>query len=242
MRSTFRLSIPVLLSTVAVAFLVSARPASAQLRLCNRSSETLSMALAYHDGDDWVSRGWFVAQPGECPTVVSGSLRNRYYYVRAEGSSGRRWEGDHVFCAKDARFTHVGDRGCVTDGSDARGFFSIDTGSAASWTQNLTLGAGPDPLQAEHDAIANLRVSWRASLLEDGTYVMQLHNNSSTGADLLLQCYTRSGRSRTMSIQVPGYGVAEVGFLQGWDGNFVAGESCEAYHGREFVWRTNVPR
>ena len=100
MRSTLRLSMPVLLSTLAVAFLMSARPASAQLRLCNRSSETVSMALAYHENDDWVSRGWFVAQPGECSTMISGSLANRYYYVRAEGSGGNRWEGDHAFCVK----------------------------------------------------------------------------------------------------------------------------------------------
>jgi hypothetical protein len=37
--------------------------------------------------------------------------------------------------------------------------------------------------------------------------------------------------------------MSEVGFMQGWAGNFVAGESCEAYHGRdEFVWRVTVPR
>jgi len=242
MRSTLRVSMPVLLSTLAVAFLMSARPASAQLRLCNRSSETVSMALAYHENDDWVSRGWFVAQPGECSTMISGSLANRYYYVRAEGSGGNRWEGDHAFCVKDVRFTHFGDRGCAIDGSETRRFFAIDTGSAASWTQNLTMNSGGGSQQSEHDAIANLRISWRESLLEDGTYVMQLHNGSSTGADVTLQCFTRSGRSKTLSIQVPGYGMSEVGFLQGWDGNFVAGESCEAYHGREFVWRTSVPR
>jgi|RhiMethySRZTD1v2_1073278.scaffolds.fasta_scaffold28778_3 uncharacterized membrane protein len=241
MTSTFRVSFPVLLSVVCGAVLLSARPASAQLRLCNKSSETVSMALAYHEDGNFVSRGWFVAQPGECATVVSGALHNRYYYVRAEGSSGGRWNGDHTFCVADVRFTHNGDGNCTAAGMDARTFFEIDTGLSSSWTQGLTMGGG-DSQQREHDAIAGLRVSWRESLLDDGTYVMQLHNGSSTGADVTLQCFTRSGRSKTLSIQVPGYGMSEVGFLQGWDGNFVAGESCEAYHGREFVWRINVPR
>jgi uncharacterized membrane protein len=241
MTSTFRVSLPVLLSVICGTVLLSARPASAQLRLCNRSSESVSMALAYHEDGEFVSRGWFVAAPGECTTVVGGALRNRYYYVRAEGSDGTRWDGNHTFCVADVRFTHAGDTNCAADRMTPRTFFEIDTGNSSSWTQGLTMNGG-DGQQREHDAIAGLRVSWRESLLDDGTYVMQLHNGSATGADVTLQCFTRSGRSKTLSIQVPGYGMSEVGFLQGWDGNFVAGESCEAYHGREFVWRINVPR
>jgi|SRR5688572_5987415 len=239
MRLNLCVSWPVLLSTAFAAVMLTAQPASAQLTLCNKSSETVSMALAYRDGGQFVSRGWYVAQPGECPTVVSGALGSRYYYVRAEGAKGGRWDGDYAFCVADVRFTHSGDN-CANDGLDQRRFFVIDTGLSSSWTQNLTMGRGDS--QSEHDAIAGLRITWRPSLLDDGSYVMQLHNSASTGADVALQCFTRSGRSKTLSIQVPGYGMSEVGFLQGWDGNFVAGESCEAYHGRELVWRTSVPR
>jgi uncharacterized membrane protein len=238
----FNVSLPALASTALAAVLLSAQPAEAQLKLCNRSSETISMALAYREDGQFVSRGWYNAQPGECPIVVSGALQARYYYVRAEGSSGGRWDGDHSFCVSDVRFRHGGDN-CVAEGLDRRRFFEIDTGLSSSWTHNLTLGAGvSDGDQRVHDAIAGLRVSWRPSLLEDGSYVMVLNNGSSTGADVRLTCFTRSGQSKTLSIQVPGYGMSEVGFMQGWPGNFVTGESCEAYHGREFVWRTTVPR
>jgi uncharacterized membrane protein len=233
MRLNLHVSWPVLLSTAFAAVLLSAQPASAQLTLCNKSSETVSMALAYREGGQFVSRGWYMAKPGECPTVVGGALGNRYYYVRAEGSQGTRWDGDYAFCVSDVRFTHNGDN-CAADGLDRRRFFVIDTGLSSSWTQNLTMARG-DSQGSEHDAIAGLRIMWRPSLLEDGSYVMQLHNSSATGADVTLQCFTRGGRSKTLSIQVAGYGMSEVGFLQGWDGNFVAGESCEAYHGRELV-------
>ena len=243
MRLNLHVSWPVLLSTAFAAVLLSAQPASAELTLCNKSSETVSMALAYREGGQFVSRGWWVAKPGECPTVVGGALGSRYYYVRAEGSQGGRWEGDYAFCVTGVRFSHNGEN-CSAGGLDRRSFFVIDTGLSSSWTHNLTLGPGKasDFEQREHDAIAGLRIMWRPSLLEDGSYVMQLHNSSATGADVTLQCFTRGGRSKTLSIQVAGYGMSEVGFLQGWDGNFVTGESCEAYHGREFVWRTTVPR
>jgi uncharacterized membrane protein len=238
----FTFSLPVLMATAATMVLGSAEQAEAQLKLCNRTSETVSMALAYDDAGQVVSKGWFAARPGECSTVVGGSLNNRYYYVRAEGTGGSSWSGDYTFCVSDVRFSHQGDD-CAGNGLERRRFFEIDTGDETSWTTELTPAAAADTNQREHDAVAGLRVSFRPSLLEDGSSVMQLHNGSAAVANLTLKCYTRSGQSATMSIRVPGNGMSEVGFMQGWAGNFVAGESCEAYHGRdEFVWRVTVPR
>ena len=166
MRLNLHASWPVLLSTAFAAVLLSAQTASAQLTLCNKSSETVSMALAYRDGGQLVSRGWYVAKPGECPTVVGGSLGNRYYYVRAEGSQGTRWDGDYAFCVADTRFTLNGEH--CGGGPDRRKFFMIDTGLSSSWTHNLTMGPSSDFEQREHAAIAGLRITWRPSLLEDG--------------------------------------------------------------------------
>jgi uncharacterized membrane protein len=243
MRPMFTRSLPALMLTAVAAMLGSVRPAEAQLKLCNDSSETISMALAYREDGQVVSRGWYTAKPGECPTVVGGALQNRYYYVRAEGTQGHGWGGDYAFCVSDVRFTHLGDD-CAGDGLERRKFFVIDTGLNASWTHGLTVtGAGSgDSNQAVHDAIAGLRVSFRPSVLNDGSHVMLLNNPAANRADVTLKCFTHSGQSKTMAIQVPAYGMSEVGFMQGWAGNFVAGESCEAYHGDEFVWRTTVPR
>lgn len=225
---------------VLVALLLNARPASAQLNVCNQTSETVSIALAYRGDADFVSKGWYVAEPGQCRTVVTGALENRYYYVHAEGSKGNRWLGDYSFCVKNDPFAHVGDE-CGTAGMVRRSFFVIDTGSSTSWTQGLTEGPTDVDNRVVHDTIAGLQLDWRRSLLDE-SWVMVLHNKSATTVDVRLKCFTTSGSSKTLTVEVPGRGVGEVGFVQGWPGNFVRGESCEAYHGSELVWRTSGPR
>src|SRR5688572_13013092 len=137
MQLTIRTSWPVLLSFALGAVLLSAEPAAAQLTMCNRSAETVSVAVGYVDGGQSVSHGWYVTAAGECSTIVSGPLRSRFYYVRGEGRTGTRWEGDYSLCATDARFSYRGDN-CATDGLETRRFFVIDTGASTAWTHSLT--------------------------------------------------------------------------------------------------------
>ena len=44
-----------------------------------------------------------------------------------------------------------------------------------------------------------------------------------------------------MDVVVPARGMTEVGFVQGWPGNFVPGERCEAFDTVDRVWQVNVP-
>jgi hypothetical protein len=77
------------------------------------------------------------------------------------------------------------------------------------------------------EAVASMELSTRGSFLDDGTQVLILRNLQPYSVDLNLRCFTRSGASKTLFVSVPARGAKEVGFLEGWAGNFVSGERCE---------------
>ncbi len=90
------------------------------------------------------------------------------------------------------------------------------------------------------DGIKGLRWSTRWSLMDDGTKVLILRNVKGYSVDFSLKCYTRNGASRTLFVSVPAYKSKEIGFLEGWPGNFVSGEKCEAYHEGTRLWTINI--
>ncbi len=229
--------------------LLAAPPALGQLRICNKTAEAVTVAVGYMHEGEWTSMGWYEAKAGRCATPVSGTLRNRYYYVRAESGSGKTWGDNHTFCTHETAFTIRGDKGCRALGYDAERFFQIDTGNRAQWTQNLVLadsgggqrrdGSGTDE---RRDGVAALVRGWRGSHLEDGTQVLVLRNRRSVSVDFHLTCYTRSNASKTLFVSVPARSTEEIGFMEGWPGNFVYGERCEARYKGELLWREPVPR
>jgi uncharacterized membrane protein len=79
-------------STLALA-LLAASPASADLRMCNNTSNRVSVALAYTDGQGWVSEGWWNLKSLDCTTLLRGALAAQYYYVYAMDERGGEWKG-----------------------------------------------------------------------------------------------------------------------------------------------------
>ena len=122
------------LAFVLVGTVLSARPAHADLTICNQYRETIYTAYGFNNGTDWVSRGWWQIDPGQCVALISGALTNRYYYVYADTENGDYyWGGDYMFCiSKPNAFEIVGDTDCNT------GFFEIDTNGDTDVTQTLT--------------------------------------------------------------------------------------------------------
>jgi hypothetical protein len=92
------------------------------------------------------------------------------------------------------------------------------------------------------DAVSGLQVGMRNSALGDGTKVLVLRNPTPYPASFDLRCHTRNDVSqKTFSIIIPAGGEKEIGFLQGWCGNFKRGERCEAYVDGERMWQYKVP-
>ena len=128
-------------------FLASAR---ADFRLCNNSSSRVSVALAYTDGETWISEGWWNLKANGCETLVRGPLAAEFYYVYAMDEHSSEWKGKAFMCTRDREFRIIGREDCFVRGFDRTGFFEVDTGKEAkNWTVQLTDAEAPPLIPAE---------------------------------------------------------------------------------------------
>jgi uncharacterized membrane protein len=124
--------------------LALAGPARAELTLCNDTAEVQSVALGYRGDTDWSSKGWWNIAPGDCATLVSEALTQRYYYYYADSRSGGFRGQDFTFCTSDTAFEIEGDTDCIPRGFAQDSFREIDTGEAATTFQLSLQAARPD--------------------------------------------------------------------------------------------------
>jgi uncharacterized membrane protein len=122
---------------------VAASPARADFRLCNNTNARVSVALAYTNGSNWVSEGWWNIKASVCEVLLRGPLAAQYYYIYAMDERGGEWKGKAFMCTRDHEFRIDGREDCFVRGYDRSGFFEVDTGKdAKNWTVQLT-----DPIQ-----------------------------------------------------------------------------------------------
>lgn len=131
-------------AVLTAAFLLIAGTAQADLTVCNRSGSAHTVAVAYHDGSEWVSEGWWAMDPGACKLVLSGKLAQRHYYYTVSGEPDFAGEG-YAFCTTEKPFTLKGaDGDCASLGGKQQPFGHIDTGlTAENFTFDLTDPAAP---------------------------------------------------------------------------------------------------
>jgi uncharacterized membrane protein len=121
-----------------LAFLYGTGPASADLRLCNKTPNRVGVSIGYKDKNIWTTEGWWNIPVNSCETLVSGTLVSRFYYVYAiDYDHGGEWSGKYVMCTKDKMFTIEGTEDCVARGYNRSGFFEVDTGEQTNWTIQL---------------------------------------------------------------------------------------------------------
>ena len=90
---------------------------------------------------------------------------------------------------------------------------------------------------ARKKAVEDMEAGFRGSLMESGTFVLRLRNVSNQTADFQLRCYQNNGNSKTFPIALAAGGTQEIGFLEGWSGNFVSGEYCNAIYKGDVLWK-----
>jgi len=118
---------------------LSAQPANADLRLCNKTQALVGIAIGYKGTDDWISEGWWNVAAETCQIVVEGPLPARYYYVYGvDYELGGEWSGTAHMCTSEKEFTIPGTGDCLARGFERTGFVEVDTGDQASWTVQLT--------------------------------------------------------------------------------------------------------
>ena len=114
-------------------------PAFADLKLCNNTTSSVSIAIGYKDKEGWASEGWWTAKPTACINLLKGPLIARYYYVYAvDREKGGNWGGKAMVCIKDKIFTIRGIDKCAERGYQEQGFFEVDTGEKQDWTVSLS--------------------------------------------------------------------------------------------------------
>ena len=119
--------------------LAAATPAKADLRLCNKTDGTISVAIGYKAADGWRSEGWWNIGGSKCGTLLTGALASRYYYLYAvDYDRGGEWSGRSFMCTQEKTFTIKGIEDCLKRGFERTGFFEIDTGEQRTWTVQLT--------------------------------------------------------------------------------------------------------
>ncbi len=109
---------------------------------CNNSDKKLWTAIAFERNKDWVSRGWWMLEPGDCARVIKDTLKEQSYYVYAafddENGETIIAGGDHQFCAADVKFGITGRQDCELRGYKQAGFMKVDVGKSAVWTEHFT--------------------------------------------------------------------------------------------------------
>jgi uncharacterized membrane protein len=141
-------------ATIVAACVAMANSATAEFRVCNKSSEQINVVFGYHEqGSDWVAAGWWIINVGDC-ALIHGPIVNPYFYLYGEGVNGSIWSGDKAadgsnFCIARQGFKllrkaygHVnGYEDCQRHKLESKRFFRVDAGNNIQWTH--TLYAGP---------------------------------------------------------------------------------------------------
>jgi uncharacterized membrane protein len=118
-----------------------ASPASAGLKLCNRTSYVLYSATGFTQDASAITQGWVRILPGTCQTAIKEPLTAKKYFVYARTSlahsgTSRAWGGTQTLCVKDATFalrTPLTSSRCPADDTFELPFAEIDTHREKSW-------------------------------------------------------------------------------------------------------------
>jgi uncharacterized membrane protein len=128
---------------LALAFLFTSAsaPAFAELRVCNHGGLRTWIAVGERMSDgSLVTRGWTpVDGGGACATVVSGNLRERFYFLHGYDEEGMEVAGDRRLCVVTGRYFNLwnADRNCTGAGREWRDFLEVDTSENAEFTFDL---------------------------------------------------------------------------------------------------------
>ena len=105
------------LPAAAISFCVSSAPAYAELKLCNRMSYVVEVAIGIDDKAATATRGWFRIDPATCRVVVQGTLTADRILLNARalgvyGSSPIPRNGGDTLCIAPEDFVIAAARQC----------------------------------------------------------------------------------------------------------------------------------
>jgi uncharacterized membrane protein len=133
--------------SLALACIVAATPAAAELKLCNATASRIGISIGYQDPEGWSTEGWWNIAAQTCETLLKGNLPSRFVYIHAvDYDRSGEWAGANVMCTAEKSFAIRGVQECQKRGYKKSGFFEVDTGESKEWTVRLT---DPPDVQAK---------------------------------------------------------------------------------------------
>src|SRR4051794_6676594 len=114
----------VALPAAIISFLISSKPAYADLKLCNRMSYVIEVAIGIDDKAATATRGWFRIEPATCRIVAQGTLTADRILLNARalgvyGSSPIPQSGGDTLCIAPDNFVIAAARQCRTGQTQA---------------------------------------------------------------------------------------------------------------------------
>jgi uncharacterized membrane protein len=110
-------STPLSSLAIVITFLLSAAPAHADLKLCNRMSYVIEAAIGIDEKSATATRGWFRIDPAACRVVVQGTLTAERILLSARalpvyGASPIPQNGSDSLCVASDNFVIAAARSC----------------------------------------------------------------------------------------------------------------------------------
>ena len=117
----------------------SIAPASADLRVCNKTKVLINVSVGANAGADFSTEGWWTVTPGSCATPLKGPLTGRFVYLYATDiDAADVLKGAVSMCVDRGKFKVFGIADCWRRGLQAVNFSEIDTLGSPDWTTFLT--------------------------------------------------------------------------------------------------------
>jgi uncharacterized membrane protein len=154
-----------MLRCLAIIFVLSLTTAAhADLRLCNRTSYVLDLALGLEDRGAVATRGWSRIDPGQCRPVLTGTVEAEGIYIHTQalglyGASPLPQAGHADLCVAEGNFVIAGAKTCPQPEQRLVRFTAVKPSeSEQGLTANIAEEAGYDDEQARLAGIQRLLV------------------------------------------------------------------------------------
>jgi uncharacterized membrane protein len=123
--------IRMLAGVITAAVTLSSLPANADFRVCNHTTQAVTVAVGYINSQGFVSEGWWDVQTCRCELLVPSNKTTDPHNVffHAFTGDGQKWEGESPFCTSQNEFTHVGKENCRSRGLTSKNFVHVTSPS-----------------------------------------------------------------------------------------------------------------
>jgi uncharacterized membrane protein len=113
--------------------------APAGYSICNDTQQPVWAALGLHNGNQWVSRGWWNIAAGSCARAITAPLATDKVYLLVERHKQKSpVTGNAKFCVTDIEFDITGRERCKDRGLREAGFAETRTKGVAGYAAHVS--------------------------------------------------------------------------------------------------------